>query len=370
MSLLGLYLVILLVFGTFEAYAKSDSTLKNSKDENFKILTKDFLDNKMGRPWKGLLYICNPYCEFLSVKEAENWIPKPKEVEMDTTKLKFIAKEDPIYPLLIKSSPVLPYIDSKNVKETNPEKGQKDNTPGIPKYAEMPFNIGWAAGLGSYLSFSNLSSTSSIQSDMNDTKGRPGLNLTGGVMLGKSKYIFGQWIQNQLYLDIHAGEIFKTRNGDKKFSVSKNLIYHQVLITTPKFKHGPVYGVLQESIKTTLDSIESYSQSRNIIWLGWSLFINRIGLEFSTNLISKISESLSFRQSPLEEKWYKLSANYCSKNTPVFDILLSFCGNYIYENDIQTSALNPEIFLQDKMTLSRESHTFTFIVKFGEDFRQ
>lgn len=331
-------------------------------------LTSKYLNQFLGSEWKGILYACDPYCRFLSLREGRDWNPVLPTEPVELKALKGISHDDPVYPLLVARLPILPYRTGQGEKGAKlSQNAEADNTP--PAYTMMPFNYGWEVRLGPKFSQMNSTSDTSVQSDFASKTLVQSYLIILGLMRAKPMRVFGAWFQQYLEADVGMGGNYKTSDEIAMSSSSMDLHY-QLWYVAPNYKTGLRIGKYQETFTAGTDSISHYSTDQNMIWAGWAVQWQRFLFRLDTNLTSSFHDKQSFRQGPFEQVWYRAGLDYCSRNLSVFDISFGVCGLVSYQTDTQKSKLAPNVFVSDSSEIQRRSISGAIQLRFGQDFFQ
>lgn len=330
-------------------------------------LTADELDNKLGKDWKGILYVCNPFCEFISVRENKIWNPNLPKINPKWENIKTISQTDPLYPLLVMRDPVLPFM-MKKAKTADNSKNKTLEEP--PKYAALDFNWGFAFSGGMEFSQSNWGGNTVLQQDLSSE----GIQYTPTglvqVMKGQPTKLWKWWVLHQLDLQFSLSPNYKSKEETLHIQHQETSFMYQMWFPSKNFKIGPrlAYNTEQWSVPT--NSLQHFSFDRKS-WLGGvSLLWKHWLFAFDTSLISQISEQQNFRQEPFTLNWYRLKAQKCSADITLFDISFGLCGGATVLLDQQSAAFADNILIPGKSNLNRTDLGAYFLIRIGEDLYQ
>jgi hypothetical protein len=336
----------------------------NSKSDEIQ-LGKKTLEALYGKDFKGILFACTPFCQFLSLKEDHVWLPEIKPEIAKTSSLKIVRRTDPIYPLLISQLPIRPYVleAGKAMLNTNVK---LETDPQPPEYALMPFNFGYSIGGG--FNFSNIKTTSNtaIQSQFQSQSIFPGLKFVVNLMKGKPFNFLTLWVLPELELNLLLGSQFKTED--------ETTFFHQLMeipiyfwIPHKNFRHGPVFTMSNESYRSTLNSLTHYAYSESNYLFGWNIQYKHWHIGVHTTLTQTLTETQDFRQAPLTIDLYKLQLQKCTGITSLFDINFQICGGGSYSLSKQKASLDSNLFTDavSDITYTRAMLFATF--RIGED---
>lgn len=328
-------------------------------------LDKSNLDTSYGKDFKGILFECLPFCQFLSLKEDKTWLPEIKPRLTKKSAIKVVRKTDPIYPLLITRLPIRPYVTESAESAPNADIALPAS-PLPPDYAVMPFNFGYTLGTG--FNFSNIKtdSNTAVQSQFQSKAIFPSLKFVGNAMKGKPFPIFSYWVLPEIELSLLVGSQFKTHDNTTFFHQLMELpIYFW--IAHKNFKQGPVITISNESYTSSINSLTHYAFSEQNYLFGWSFRYRHWALGVHTAIQQSLNETQDFRQAPLTIDLYKFHIQKCSGIVPLFDINFQFCGggsySYSKQNSKFDSAISPENI--SEITYAR-TMLFTTL-KIGED---
>ncbi|MBO9668119.1 MAG: hypothetical protein J7501_15060, partial [Bdellovibrio sp.] len=204
--------------------------------DNRPKLSDEEVDQRLGKGWKGIIYICNPYCEFAAIREDGSWNPPLDKIPTDWAHTKLVAQTDPLYPLLVARSPVLPFT-TKKLPHVSSEEESGKITP--PKYAIYNFNWGYSIAGGFLYSQSNWTGNTELQTDLS-SKGiqyMPFFQMQ--LFKGTPSKLWSFWIQHEFdgYYGLSPG--YKAQDSNITASSTQYSLSYQAWLTFPKFKIGP-----------------------------------------------------------------------------------------------------------------------------------
>lgn len=328
------------------------------------ISTED-LDQKLGKQWKGLIYLCQPFCKFISIREGAAWNPPLASLKADWSHIKPIAQSDPLYPLLISREPVLPFVLAKASQEKTP-KDQIIESP--PSYAKMDFNWGFAASAGLHIFQSNWQSNTALQEDLSSSEIQYGPLLQLQVMNGRPSKLGSLWVLHEVDFELELSPEYKS---DEKGLIVQNqnmTLRYQAWFPNPQFKIGPHLSYESEQWSVPTNTLQHFSFDRQSWVGGVSILWNRWLASVDTSLVSQLSEKQPFRQEPFNLQWYRLAVQNCSADLSLFDISFGLCGGMKVVSDQQKAAFADNILIQGDSSLNRTDLGAYFLIRFGEDF--
>ncbi|UYL07591.1 hypothetical protein B9G69_011095 [Bdellovibrio sp. SKB1291214] len=335
----------------------------SSQGETKKFSNED-IDQRLGKGWKGILYVCNPYCEFVSVREDKSWNPPLEKKDADYEHLKVVAQTDPLYPLLISRNPVLPFINQKALAS------KKDSAPyevKPPSYAVYNFNWGYALSGGSTFTQSSWTGNTQLQKDLSSEGIQYMPFVQAQLMKGKPTRLRSYWIQHELFLSYATSPGYKSQDVSLSVSSSQQSLGYQAWLTFPTYKIGPRLIYDNETWETSSNSLQHFSFDRQSYLLGISAKWDHWIINLDTAIMSKISEKQQFRQDPFTLNWYRLKVQKCTQDISLYDITFGFCGGGLFLLDQQQAALASNILLSGESSLNRTDIGAFFSIRFGED---
>lgn len=342
------------------------SSSRSWSQDLFRINTKE-IDKRIGENWKGILFVCDPYCKFLAIREKNEWKPHLKEDTVSFSKIKKVAQDDPLYPLLIEKLPVFPYVTpvAKSGAAADDDEGSSEP----PSYAVSPYGLTWSLDAGPVLRLQSVSSNTVLQSAL----APKGLAFNAQARLtvshGKPHQIFGQWVRHQLSVSMGSGSSYQTKDGES-VSVSETNGEYQLWRAWPAFRTGPRLSWFSQSYTMKNESPVHFATDSSAYLFGWGFFWKRYMVALDTLVKGDIKESQAFRASPLDQSWYRLSVERCSADVSLFDVRFGFCGALSYTLDHQTASLAPNILVGGKSDLTISTLFLKATLRFGEDFYQ
>jgi hypothetical protein len=327
------------------------------------LLNEKVLSEKLGPDWRGIIYVCDPYCEFISLKETKQWNPSPGQIRIRLEKLKAVAQTDPLYPLLISNFPVLPYVEVKAASVPSEKKKNLDRRKPPPSYAQTSYGLGWSLGLGETLALMRLSSNTEIQTRLASEEYflNPSLHATLAL---RPHRLYRWWIQHRLEGFYTLGS-YQT-SDDLEVKTSSQSVVYKAINFGRRIRQGPRVTWRTDEVKVKNDSLTHFSYSWNAYLLGWEAIWRRWSLYGDISLMSTIEERQAFRQAPLKQTWYRVGVGYCSRDFSLFDISFGFCSNFDYAVDKQKAALANNLISSDsQIDISRME--LGFALRVGED---
>lgn len=328
------------------------------------LLNDKILVQKLGKDWRGIIFVCDPYCEFISLKEEQLWNPAIGERRIRLEKLQAVAQTDRLYPLLITHLPVLPFVESKGGDQGIMDQNAAEKLRPPPEYAVTSYGIGWSLRIGEKLTFMQLSSNTEIQSALAPEKYFLLPSLMGTLALRPHGF-YKWWIQHSLEGNFATGT-YQTKDAFEVNTSSQYATY-KMLNFGRQFRTGPRLTWRTEAVKLKSDSLTHFSYTWNSYLLGWEAVWNRWSLTGDFSVMNSMKERQSFRESPLRQTWFRLGTGYCSRDFSIFDIRFGFCSNLDYIADRQKAGLsNNLIASESKIDINRWELGISLRV--GEDF--
>lgn len=324
------------------------------------------LDQFLGKEWKGILYVCDPYCRFVSIRESQTWNPVLNDEVVDARRIRGISEKDPAYPYLIVESPVFPFL-SQRLKNSDLLKGKGDGSDIPPKYAQAPFNFAWLLSWGAQVSHASIVSNTSVQSELSPQGAYGGLLLEGALMKGSPNKLWKFWLQHEVRGTLQVGGQFQTVDG-APVMVSGMEVRYQAWVPQPTYKTGPRLSYFQESLKVNDEVISHYSMDQTSILLGWAFLWRRWELSLDTALSGTIHDTQNFRQGGFARQFYRVGVNYCSRDVSLFDIPFGLCGGAAHTIDQQSSSLAENVYVTHQSKLDISETSLKFMFRIGEDF--
>ncbi len=338
-------------------------------DEKISV-TSAYLNNIYGEKWRGIVFYCHPYCEFMTVKETNIWKPEPDQRQIKKNELKFIEQNDPLYPLLVAKLPILPFIQ-QNEKASKDLKSKNSTEKKIPPFAKSPFDFLWSVQIGPEIILNSIKSDTQVQSGLASTAAFPnyGVNIT--LAKGKPFQLFQQWLQVQFQIYQSGNLGYSMADSDLKMNRQNQTLDLTFWSMKKKYKWG--VGYVQRSIKylPSMSSLPHYqtSQTDNILKLSF-LFWKRWQFDFETIFSSQINDSQNFRTQPLKVSGFGVNANYCSKDYVSFDLHYGFCSGLYWRSQSQKSNLNESYFEEKTSSIVMTDLGGKIFLRFGGDFFQ
>ncbi|WP_413557675.1 hypothetical protein [Bdellovibrio sp. HCB209] len=322
------------------------------------------IEQRLGKGWKGILYVCNPYCEFVSVREDSSWNPPVGKRTADWDHLKTVAQSDPLYPLLISRNPVLPFINQRQ-QALDKDKTTFEVKP--PKYAVYNFNWGYSVAGGMLYSQSSWTGNTELQKDLSSEGIQYMPFVQVQIMRGKPSRLKSYWIQHEVNLQFATSPGYKSQDVSLAVSNSQQSLGYQAWVTYPEFKLGPRLIYDLESWNVSTNSLQHFSFDRQSYLLGFSAKWNHWMVNLDTAIMSTISEKQEFRQSPFTLNWYRLKVQKCTQDMNLFDITFGLCGGGLILLDQQKAAFASNILLSEDTSMNRLDFGAFFSIRIGED---
>lgn len=329
------------------------------------VITEKMLNERLGAQWRGLVYVCDPYCRFLSIREVDHWNPVVDRLPGAIDKMQAIAQTDPLYPLLISRHPVLPYVNQDGVKAGTDEgnQGQKKLSP--PSYAETSYSIAWSLNLGESLHQRTLTSNTEIQSNLVPKSYFMGPQL-GATVTMRPHSLLNQWIQHFLLID-YGSASYSTVDG-VGVTTKRQALSYRAWRLGERFKTGPRLSFEKEAVQVKSNTLTHFSYAKTAYLLGWDVVWKRWFTKIDLAFKSDLEEEQSFRQAPLKQSWYRAGLGYCSRNFVVFDLSFGFCGQLDYSKDQQSAPLANNLISGTDSKIDISGWDAWISLRVGEDF--
>lgn len=313
-------------------------SLASPSNQSKKSLSEAFPDvNTLG-----LLLLCDPYCQFVSLNEGKRWNPELDQRLIDPNKLRLIRPQDPEYDLLVSKHPVLPYVETKNdksLKETHDprmtpiENKRKSEGDGWL----VSYNLGAGLYKGSTHSDNRILSASAS----------PSLLLSPQVLVELRPLTVWTFFSLNVR-PVLTFQTFSTESGksvDNEFTISYRQQSAGLELRVLHLRFQSLLGL--ELNTTDLSSsgniVDSYPLKTQTALLRLGIAQANWKLTLATNIYSSLNESQGFRQEPFQRQLYDVTANYCSRRYLKFGFRFSACGNLSWSQDRQTTNINPAL---------------------------
>lgn len=328
------------------------------------LLSPESLAQHLGQNWRGILYVCNPFCEFISLREGKAWNPPVDKIPADWKHVKTVAKTDPLYPLLIMRDPVLPFVNPALADEPTVA------TPILeipPQYASYPFAWGLALSGGVNLFESHFSGNSTLQENLSSQGVQYAPTFLVQAMRGKPSAIGKWWFQHEFDLQASLAPNYVSQNPSMHTENLQYSLAYQIWIPHPDFRWGLHLIYDHDEWDVGTNSLQEFSFTRQSYLGGLDFQWNHYMVVLDTSLMSTISEQQQFRQSPFTLQWYRLKVQKCSRDLTLFDITFGLCGGLSFVEDQQKAAFANNILLNEQSTLNHNDINTYFLIRIGED---
>lgn len=334
-----------------------------------------FLYEKLGKEWDGLIFECSPYCRFVTEKIGQDFFPSVEDLNLNKSKLKFIEKNDPLYPLLSEQK-----NQSENKSQALSSQNQKasevpEQTLNVqilpPNYTKVPYDFGWSIQSGPIFSSEQISTDTEIQKNVGATSVQSLFGVKADFSKGKPIHLFNEWYRIHAYYQMAQGLSYPVDEKSLKISKKESELTFYFWWLKESFQLAPAYIFRTSSLVSSTDTLSHYSYIRNDHFLRLAYkYDKRWNFEFDYLLSSEVSDSQSYRESPVEVSGYKLSVFYCSKTLSVFDLEFGLCGTGSYSKDTQKTAINSGFSTGGSSTINAGRFDIMLMVRIGEDFYQ
>lgn len=331
-------------------------------------LSQSFLQEKKSTEWRGIALLCDPYCRLIADKQSSSWAIVTADPLVDTTKLKFIAVDDPLFPLLYPSSTVNPDPkgkDAANGPDDGESEGKVVDEP--PPYAVMAFGIGWWIDVGYQARLFSLTSSNAIGGEVgrNILAGSPTLRV--GLMKGRAHKVLWNWLQHSLWASYDTTSQGQALDGELLNFDGMGLNY-QMWLVFENLKTGPLFSWRRGSMNAVTDSLSQFEISTTDYLVGWTVLYHRWSFSVETLAMGEVSDGTSFRTEPIQRHYMGAGIEYCSKDLSLFDINFGLCGSFSLRKDNQKAPLASNIISSGDSEISMTNYLTRFSVRIGDDF--
>lgn len=337
------------------------------------VLSQEYLEKTLGTDWKGIVYVCAPYCRFVSLKEISSWNPGLKDEEVDKENIRLVKNSDPLYPLLVAKQPVLPYVEgSEGLAGKDLENALSPPLADLPPAQIVaPFGFGWAIQTGIGISQRAFETDTVIQSELAPNGPVISNSVQLEMMKGKPFKFWKFWMQLQGSFLREQSMSFPVTAMNIKTQRSRQTILFNPAVAVGKLKLSPGYLMETETLTTSLDSLGHYGWIRTSHYfrLGYQPS-SRWSLSYDYLIRSEVTERQSFRVSPLRLDTMRLNIQYCSRSFEVFDLSFGLCSGVSYLKDQQVADIDPAILEGKSSTLRWSEIQGRVTMRFGEDLFQ
>lgn len=321
------------------------------------------------KEWLGIIFNCDPYCEFVSIREKSDWNPDLElfKKKILTDKLKFISKDDKEYPLLIRKLPIKPFVTLTQTPE--PDESEIDLTRQEKKYKSEGNT--WLADYqaGIQIDWTHFNTNTQIQEDLIAKSNPLSLSLSLSThwrkivstkFLGKRSKIFvsGQWIQSLHY---------PSKNPDQEITQSQVHALSSLLFKFKHFRIGPSLSLNTRAMQTKTSSLSGFSSDLSSLFIGTQFQYKNWMLLAQTNMISQIHDDQNFRNSPISHDDSIFQIEYMTRVKKFFgfDTGLYFLSKI--ETEKQTSQITNNLEIEKKSQLLKNNYSLGFGFRMGDD---
>ncbi len=329
------------------------------------LLSEKILSELLGATWQGIVYVCDPYCEFISLREVDHWNPTVGERRLRLDKLKTVAKTDPIYPLLISQNPVLPFVEQKAQLTLEEKQKAEEKLKAPPPYALTSYGLGWSLNLGETAELMSLSSNTEIQSELAPKEYFLKPTFSGMLALRPHRF-YSYWLQHRLQLQMQTAS-YSTSDAVSVKTSSQAFTY-RVLNFGKRYRTGPRITMRKDEVSVGSDSLTHFSYSWDAYLVGWEIQWRRWSAYLDMSLKSSVKEKQSFREAPLNQTWYRAGVGYCSRDFSVFELSFGLCSQFDYSIDKQKAALASNLSSSTDSQIDISRMEIGISLRVGEDF--
>lgn len=376
---------ILTGMSTLLAQAQSETLMSNvvknpgvTKKQNSSTLQEKYdietlVLQKAGDRFHGAVFICFPYCEVLSVKRFDDWVPSLKGIKTYSTNIYLMKKSDPLFPVLFGEDPESEITEEQSLAQeqeslTVPVNEDK-KTKKVLIPPETPFNNGVRISLSPRMNSWTIGAEGSVQSGYNSTFDPYALSLGFGYMRGEPLRLLWSWWQFEVgyKLDLWASEL-SLLDGDtmKNTRNEWNLVAWKWAKT---WKWGVKLSQLTEDFKVGHEQLSSFSMEEKTLFLGAALKKGRFRLDLDYGIKVDLSEKQPFRESLESVTVYKAELSFCQSRIPIKygSFTLCYAANFLRSDNV--AGLAP-MYGSAPVDMNKNRWGLELTLHYGEDFRR
>jgi len=327
-------------------------------------MTASKLTDKLPKDFKGILYNCDPLCNFISVKVNQDWNPPLEKVPITILNPSWIGQSDPLYPLLIQELPIRPYIENATSAEKKPEKKSDELLP-IPP--QVPFNYGYSFLLGGRFLLSKISTNSTLQEEMNPSSPFTGLSAQLSLIRLKPVNFLNQWLQFRFNYEMNPSTAV-TLASEKSLRQAATDRHLETWIMKQNYKLALRLGQTASEYLVTPNTLSSYSFKENWTWIGAGVLYKRYQISADYGLFVALNEEQPYRDTLLKSQFLRLASQWCSPTKSLFDINYGFCVKLSKQLSETTSGLRPELGSTESVSIRVDETSLNMSLRFGDDF--
>jgi hypothetical protein len=331
-------------------------------------LVEQIVMQKYEPNWTGLIMVCDPYCEFLSSKEGDRFFPSVKGKSIDPDSLKFVANSDPLYPLLVLTFPIKPFVDEGIIKNIKNAKDQVSPNPSIPEYVNLSFDWGFKAKGGVLLENYKFETNNQLQADLTSLADSSNVGALVELMVIKGKAIsfLGSYFRPEATLLVQEQRL-ATQNT--AVGLSTNQMGFKIWAIKEHYHWG--VGLFNEELKITpslSDSLRLFSNQENNLLLSMGLrTLKNLSFQIDYLIRSSLFDGQNYRAEPVSHQRYDFGAQYCVPNLQIFNLRFGLCGEAKVSQATQQAAINPIYSTDLNSQFTRTIMRAGFFVQIGED---
>lgn len=287
---------------------------------------------------RGILFICDPYCEFVALKEVSQWKPDLTVLPGKIENLKLICPEDPKYPLLIAELPIFPYIEKKN-----PPPPDEDHR--LTVYERKKISDGetwlWWLKVGPEISTIKISSDTAILSQAEPKAMQSGLSVLGEFRFLKVWSLGKFNFRPAFFLDYGSLGAAKTDLAENNVSRS-----HQNLGLELRTDVSGYQGIFNleyrmEHFISQQTVLNSYGFDQQQVFASIGIGGPDWYLIYGRATSAHLNEKQNFRSEPLTLEIQELKGEKCTGKLKNFGMDFTFCFQGRYAQNLQKSGVNP-----------------------------
>ncbi|NUN06172.1 MAG: hypothetical protein HUU57_10465 [Bdellovibrio sp.] len=354
-------LIYLIFFSVFQsARVNADSSATTSSE---KTIFADALLSKLPGGFQGILYNCEPLCRFLAIKIDQTWNPPLNKIKISIEKPSWVLQSDPLYPLLVESLPVEPFVLAHLTHEKVLQKTEK--TVLVPP--PVPFDYGYSFLFGLRGLSSQIQSSSVAQENISPTSLIQSPSVQISLFRLKPLRFLQQWLQ----LRAHYGSEFSGASAistGAKINQLATDMYFDTLIMKEQYKWMVRLGKTSTSYNTDVNVLNSYSFRETWTWVGLGYLYKRFQITADYGLAVDLNEEQAFRGPLSSANFYRISTQWCAATSEVFDIKYGFCVNLSKKTSSIISGLLSDLPTSDNFNVQTDENQLQLLLRFGDDF--
>lgn len=365
MVLFAIIVSLFLIFLPGRSFSE-DATNVKDLEQNKNILSAESLIEDISSDFQGILFNCEPLCQFISLKIGDTWNPALKNIYITQKKPKFVSLSDPLYPLLIQQFSKFVNSENKLSKINKNKKKVKDNLLEPP---QTPFSFGYNLKLGMRAFVNDTKSSLAIQEKASPNGVLNSIFLEAGFMRAKPIYVLGQWMQFQIFYNMDTEAHGKNLN-ENPISQSQSEISLNLIFIRDAYKIGIRYARASSAYKTNPNILSSYSYRENNSWIGLVWNWDHLQINTDYGFSTSLEEEQPIRDQLLKITQLRLDIGYCTKEKEIVDIHYLFCLGYRDNFSKSSSSLKSELNSLKSVEIDSHDQSIKISIQLGDDFFQ